>query len=67
MTGVQTCALPISIIGVVKNLIFMNYAQEQLRRYFRAVITERYGLGEESEITGAPSRRAVTSQMPRVT
>ena len=55
------------IIGVVKNLIFMNYAQEQLRRYFRAVITERYGLGEESEITGAPSRRAVTSQMPRVT
>ena len=55
------------IIGVVKNLIFMNYAQEQLRRYFRAVITERYGLGEESEIMGAPSRRAVTTQMPRVT
>ena len=45
----------------------MNYAQEQLRRYFRAVITERYGLGEESETSGAPSRRAVTSQMPRVT
>lgn len=54
------------IVGLVKNLVFMNYAKEQLRRYFRAVVTERYGLGEETEVIGAPSKRARATQLPRV-
>lgn len=31
------------LLGVLKNLIFMSYAQDQLRRNFRHVLTERYG------------------------
>lgn len=35
------------IIGIVKNLIFINYAQEQMRRYFRVYVTERFSSGAE--------------------
>ena len=54
------------LIGVAKNLTFINYAQEQLRRRFRFIVTERYGLVEEPEIVTRPSARARASQWPAV-
>jgi len=53
-------------IGVAKNLMFINYAQEQLRRHFRAILTERYGLAEESDVVGGPPARSQKSQLPPV-
>ncbi|HUR44304.1 MAG TPA: hypothetical protein VMZ27_00415 [Candidatus Saccharimonadales bacterium] len=35
------------IVGIVKNLILINYAQEQMRRYFRSYVTERFSSGTE--------------------
>jgi hypothetical protein len=37
-----TGGLLFPIIGLVKNLVFINYAMEQMRRRFRAILTERY-------------------------
>jgi len=54
------------LIGIVKNLVFANYAQEQLRRYFRSLLTERYGWSEEPEHIGQPTKRALAHQLPRV-
>jgi phosphatidylglycerophosphate synthase len=53
------------LIGVAKNLMFINYAQEKMRRGFRFIVTERYGMAEEPEIVGRPSARARQSQLPR--
>lgn len=38
------------IVWPLKNLVFMSYAREQLRRQFRGALTERYGWAEESEL-----------------
>jgi hypothetical protein len=35
------------IVGIVKNLILINYAQEQMRRHFRNYVTERFSSGSE--------------------
>ena len=51
---------------MAKDLMFMNYAQKQMRRKFRFIVTERYGLVEEPEVVGRPSARAGRSQLPRV-
>jgi hypothetical protein len=58
------CVWP--LVGLVKNMIFISYAQEKLRRYFRAVVTERYGLGEESRYVGELSPRQRRGQLPPV-
>jgi hypothetical protein len=44
-----TGGLLLPIIGLVKNLIFINYATEQMRRRFRPLLTERYGWMEEPD------------------
>jgi hypothetical protein len=54
------------LIWVIKNLIFVNYAQEQLRRQFRSLLTDRFGWAEEAEFVGAPSKRALKHPLPRV-
>ena len=54
------------LIWPLKNLVFINYAREQLRRQFRAAITERYGWAEETEFIGEPSRRTKASELPSV-
>ena len=54
------------LIWPLKNLVFINYAREQLRRQFRAAITERYGWAEETEFIGEPSRRAKAPELPSV-
>lgn len=38
------------IVWPLKNLVFMSYAREQLRKQFRGALTERYGWAEESEL-----------------
>ncbi len=54
------------LVGIVKNLIFVNYAREQMRRYLRSSLTERYGWAEESDYVDRPSKRALANPLPRV-
>ena len=54
------------VVGLLKNVIIINYAQEQLRRNFRSAITERYGTSEEGDVIVKPSRRQLDSQLPPV-
>jgi hypothetical protein len=54
------------LFGIAKNLVFVNYAQDQIRRYLRALLTERYGWSEESDYVDQPSKRALAHQLPRV-
>jgi hypothetical protein len=65
MTGL-CCTFFWPFIGVAKNLMFLNYAQEQMRRHFRSIVTERYGLAEEADVVGRPSSHARKSQLPSV-
>jgi hypothetical protein len=58
--------LLLPLIWPLKNLVFINYAREQLRRQFRGAITERYGWAEETEFIAEPSRRAKASLLPSV-
>jgi hypothetical protein len=58
------CTTPVGMI--IKDLIFINYAKEQLRRQFRALIAGRFGWGEESEYVGQPTKRALAKPLPRV-
>ncbi|MDB6032314.1 MAG: family transporter protein [Verrucomicrobiales bacterium] len=44
---VPCCYFLWPIVGIVKNLIFINYAQDQMRRYFRVYVTERFSSGTE--------------------
>jgi hypothetical protein len=54
------------LIGVAKNLMFINYAQEQLRRRFRFIVTERYGMVEEPELAAGGRLKAPTAPWPAV-
>ncbi len=54
------------LIWPLKNLVFINYAREQLRRQFRGAVTERYGWVEETEFIGEPSRHAKANVLPPV-
>ena len=54
------------LIWPLKNLVFINYAREQLRRQFRAAITERYGWAEESELVGQTSSKPPAQPLPPV-
>jgi hypothetical protein len=60
------CYLIWPVVGLLKNVIIMNYAQEQLRRHFRSVITERYGTAEDGNVIVKPSRRQLESHLPPV-
>jgi hypothetical protein len=60
------CVILWPIVGLVKNVILISYADEKLRRYFRAVVTERYGLGEDARYVSEPSRRQRRGQLPSV-
>ena len=63
---VCTFGFLLPLIWPLKNLVFINYARDQMRRQFRALLTERYGWAEESEIVGQPTARARASQLPPV-
>ena len=54
------------LIWPLKNLMFINYAREQLRRQFRKAITERYGWAEESEFIVEPASQAGPDALPPV-
>jgi hypothetical protein len=54
------------VIGVVKNLVFMSYAQDQLRRHFRTVVTERYGVVEKEVVSARVARRRREADLPPV-
>ena len=60
------CFLLWPLTGVVKNLIFMSYAQDQLRRHFRTVITERYGVVETGALAARAARQRRESDLPPV-
>ena len=60
------CYLVWPVVGLLKNVIIMNYAQEQLRRHFRTVITERYGTADDGNVIFRPSRRQIESHLPPV-
>jgi hypothetical protein len=53
-------------LAIIKNLVFLNYAREQLRRQFRALVTDRYGWAQESDFVGRPPKRALVNPLPRV-
>lgn len=57
-----SAGLLLPIIWPLKNLMFINYAREQLRRQFRAAITERHGWVGESELIS----EARTDSLPPV-
>ena len=48
--SVCTAGVMLPMIWPLKNLVFMSYAREQLRRQFRGALTERYGWTEEAEL-----------------
>lgn len=54
------------LIWPLKNLMFINYAREQLRRQFRKAITDRYGWTEESEFITEPTNKARPNALPPV-
>lgn len=54
------------LIWPLKNLMFINYAREQLRRQFRSSITERAGWSEESEFIVEPANQARPNALPPV-
>lgn len=60
------CAQLWLVLGLLKNVIIISYAQEQLRRHFRAVVTERYGIAEDGNVIFKPPRRQMESQLPPV-
>jgi len=60
------CAVILPIFWPLKNLVVINYAREQMRRQFRALLTERHGWAEEGELVGQPSRRIRANQLPPV-
>jgi hypothetical protein len=60
------CQLFWPLAGLLKNALIINYAQEQLRRHFRSVITERYGTAEDGNVIIKPSRRQLESHLPPV-
>ncbi len=60
------CVYAWPLLSAVKNIMFINYAQEKLRKHFRSIITERYGLIEEPELVGQTSARARRTQLPSV-
>ena len=68
---VFTLGLLLPVIGLVKNLVFINYAQEQMRRNFRPLLTGRYGWAQEKEYvdnappTRQPRRDVLPSVLPR--
>ena len=53
MIGGLCCGFLWPIMGVVKNLIFISYAREQLRKNFRTLVTERFAVGATDEIIPA--------------
>ncbi len=59
------CVFVWPILGVVKNLIFINYGQERLRRRFREVVAERFSSVAE-EMLIPPPAVAAPGQLPPV-
>jgi hypothetical protein len=41
------------VLAMVKNLVFINYGQEQLRRHFRTAVTDRFGPSTAEWVTVA--------------
>ena len=56
--------LLLPLIWPLKNLVFINYAREQLRRQFRGAVTERYGWAEESELVGQTANKPPAQPLP---
>jgi len=61
------CVILWPIVSLIKNVILISYADEKLRRYFRVVVTERYGLGEDARYVGEPTKRQARAHWPSVT
>ncbi len=70
MLSLACCWFAWPVVGIVKNLIFINYAQEQLRRHFRAYATERFTAGAEfsswSPLPSARIRRRKPAYLPDI-
>ena len=60
------CGFLWPVLGVVKNLIFISYAQDQLRRRFRLVVTERFAAVPEITNRADASSAKKTGQLPPV-
>jgi hypothetical protein len=54
------------LLSVVKNLIFINYAKEQLRRRFRALVTEGPVWAADAELLSQVSSRLPAHPLPPV-
>lgn len=55
-TLLMSGGLLLPIVSLVKNLMVINYAQERMRRQFRALVTDRYGWAEEEDLVNRPSQ-----------
>ena len=65
LAAVCLCALW-PVLAVVKNVIFINYARDQLRRRFRIVATERFSVPSESEALPGLLARPLRHDLPPV-
>ena len=54
------------ILSVVKNLILINFAKEQLRRRFRALLTEHPGWATDAESMVQRANRSPARPLPPV-
>ncbi len=63
---IVTFGFGLPLIWPLKNLVFINYSREQMRRQFRGALAERYGWAEESELIGQDSNRPRFRNLPPV-
>lgn len=54
------------LLSVVKNLVLINFAKEQLRRRFRALLTEQPGWTPDAELMVHPTKRSAARPLPPV-
>ncbi|HKX62597.1 MAG TPA: ABC transporter permease [Verrucomicrobiae bacterium] len=60
------CMFFYPFIAIIKNLVFMSHAQDQLRRNLRRMVTERFVDVSREELITDPPRHVLRGQLPPV-
>ena len=66
MLGTLCCWFFWPLLGMVKNLVFINFAREELRGRFRKVAADRFASGPEGGGLTKPARRKTPPRLPSV-
>jgi hypothetical protein len=64
LPALSCCSWP--FVAVVKNLVFINYARDQMRRRFRLVVSERFNTPQKPTDWLSPFGRRDKHRLPRV-